>query len=156
MKVPKSGHKKIWFQIKIWKLASLAATPLGGATQGWGVGTILLISDFFIQFSIGLRWILQIRLLKFWKFVILRIKTWKLQIRRGAALHPTQNNCIFKFRLEYFYFTSWKCHVISHWITVQKTHGKCELPMFIGSEKAIPTSSGTTQCRSWSTPSQLL
>ena len=70
---------------------------------GGGVGNFLLIFEFFIKYSIGLRWILQIHLFKFWKLEILCIKIWKLQIRRGAALHPTWNNCIFNFRLkEYF------------------------------------------------------
>ena len=39
-----------------------------------GVGNILPIFEFLIRFSIALRWILQIRLFKFWKREILCIK----------------------------------------------------------------------------------
>ena len=117
-----------------WLPASLITQPAGG--------NVLPIFEFFIQFSIGLCWSLQIRLFKFWKLVImviLCIKIWKLQIRRGSALHPTWNNGIFKFRLEdYILLRLMKTPCFSHWITVPKNHGKCELARFIGSEKAIP------------------
>ena len=65
-----------------------------------GIGNVLPIFEFSFQFSIGLHWILQICLFKFWKLEILCIKLWKLKVRRGAALHSTQNDGIFKFRLE--------------------------------------------------------
>ena len=101
-----------------------------------GVGNVLPIFEFFIRFSIGLRWVLQIHLFKYWELEILCIKIWKLKIRRGAALHPTWNDSIFKFRLEdYFILRLMKTTCYSHWMTAPKSCGKCESPRFIGSKQ---------------------
>ena len=53
-----------------------------------GVGNVLPIFDFFIRFFIGLRWILQIRLFKFWKLEMLCIKNVKTQNPSRCSLAP--------------------------------------------------------------------
>ena len=78
----------------------------------------------------GLSWTFR-KYTSAWKLEMLCIKIWKLKIHQGAALHPTWNDGIFKFRLEdYFILRLMK----TPWMTAPKNRGKCESPRFIGSE----------------------
>ena len=88
----------------------------------------------FFRFSIGLHWILQKRLRssESLKYCVSNL----LECHLGLPLKITVfSNSDSKTT---FYYSFFKCCVISHWMNEPKNHRKCELPRFIGSKVACP------------------
>ena len=100
--IPKSQHVLSRF-FPMWLLqVAVLSRVLWGYSAATGGGGRKHFADFWHFHQIFHRFTLNFvntpfQVLKAWNIV------WKLKIRRGATLHPTWNDCIFKFRLEDYF-----------------------------------------------------